>query len=71
MQDQTIPLDTALFTMGISAFTVTATLPKVGIYLVELVGKVEGAGPKLYIEKAEPFTVNITNNCLALAITPV
>jgi hypothetical protein len=47
MQDQTIPLDTALFTMGISAFTVTATLPKVGIYLVELVGKFEGAGPQL------------------------
>ena len=71
MQDPAIPFDSVLFDLTGNTVTITASQPKVGIYLVELVGKVEDIGPIIYIEKAEPFTVTITDHCVSIAITTV
>jgi hypothetical protein len=71
MQNPAIPYDTVLFDLTGNTVTITASLPKVGTYIVEVVGKVEDTGPILYIEKAEPFTVTITNHCALIAITSV
>ena len=71
MQNQATPLDTVLFDLTGNTVTITGSLPKVGSYIVEIVGKVEDTGPILYIEKAEPFTVTITNHCASIAITKV
>ena len=72
MKDPTVTLDTVLFSTKASTITVTATTVNVGTYVLELVGKVEDPGPILHIEKAETFTVTITNNCLGPSIiTPV
>ena len=71
MQNQATPLDTVLFDLTGNTVTITGSLPKIGSYTVEIVGKVEDTGPILYIEKAEPFTVTITNHCASIAITTV
>jgi len=36
---------------------------------LEWVGKIEDIGPVVYAEKASPFTVTITNDCLTAGIT--
>jgi hypothetical protein len=71
MQNQATPLDTVLFDLTGNTVTITGSLPKVGSYLVEIVGKVEDTGPILYIEKPEPFTVTITDHCASITITTV
>jgi hypothetical protein len=72
MQNPAIPLDTVMFDLTGNTVTITASLPKVGTYIVELVGKVEDTGPIiLYIAKAEPFTVTITDHCPSIVITTV
>lgn len=71
MQNPAIPYDTVLFDLTGNTVTITGSLAKVGSYLVEVVGKVEDTGPILYIEKAESFTVTITNHCASIAITSV
>jgi hypothetical protein len=49
MQNPAIPYDTVLFDLTGNTVTITASLPKVGSYIVEVVGKVEDTGPIVYI----------------------
>jgi hypothetical protein len=49
MQNPATPLDTVLFDLTGNTVTITASLPKVGTYIVEVVGKVEDTGPIVYI----------------------
>ena len=49
MQNPATPLDPVLFVLTGNTVTITGSLPKVGSYLVEVVGKVEDAGPVVYI----------------------
>jgi hypothetical protein len=49
MQNPAIPYDQVLFVLTGNTVTITGSLPKVGSYLVEVVGKVEDTGPIVYI----------------------
>jgi hypothetical protein len=70
MQDPALSVDTNIFAIGVkpSTIEITATPADVGTYLLYYVGQVKETNGNVFIQKSEPFSVNITNNCINPAI---
>jgi hypothetical protein len=69
MQDPALSVDTNIFAIvKSSTIEITPTPADVGTYLLYYVGQVKETNGNVFIQKSEPFSVKITNNCINPAI---